>query len=160
VGGLGPSVNLSLSNNRTEAFIGENAQVRAAADVYVFANANEKLVGFAAGFASTEGGKFDTINDTIFVLEGKQPSDALTAAASLNVGVFSTLTYAHIDDGATVVAQGNVRVQSNATTLVNVIAGAGILATGAFSSVPVDVAGIGAAGSGGFLIITKDTRAW
>ncbi|HET9216574.1 MAG TPA: VCBS repeat-containing protein, partial [Terriglobia bacterium] len=160
VGGLGPAINLSMSKNRTEAFIGEGAEVRSADDVNVFAFSQEKLAGFAAGFATTAGGKLDTINDTLFILDGEEPSSALTAAASLNIGILSGATWAFIADGAVVDANGNVFIEARANTDVDVIAGAGILATGAFSSVPVDPAGIGAAGSGGFIMITKDTRAW
>ncbi|MHC4507326.1 MAG: FG-GAP-like repeat-containing protein, partial [Planctomycetota bacterium] len=139
---LGPSMNATIVNNLTQAYIGKEAEVHSNNDIHVLAYANEDVLSIAAGFATASG-----------ELLGIPFLTALPFAGSLPVVFINTQTQAFIDEGAVVVAQGNVLVLAQDETDVDTLAGAAAFATGGVFSVGLGV-------SANAAIVQKDTRAW
>ncbi|MFL5756907.1 MAG: hypothetical protein ACJ77N_11475, partial [Chloroflexota bacterium] len=162
--GVGAGVDVEVINKDTEAWVGNLANVTVSGNATVDATSHEDLTSIAVG------GGFGG-----------------TAAVNVNVGVsvFNVTTNAFIDggplagDGASVSADGSVRVGADESLSLNVIGGnlsvAGTAAVGAAAAVPVvtkethayigDHAKVNAKGGSGvtastgtFDVNTQDTR--
>jgi hypothetical protein len=131
-----PGADVSVVNNTTEAFIADNAEVRAANNISVVANAREDILSLSAGAAV---------------------SGLVSVGGAVSVITINNQTYAHIGDdaespesGATALAGGSILVSARDITDVDLIAG----------SLGVGIGAVGVGASVGVTVVRKDTKAF
>ena len=127
---LTPAVFVGVISNTTKAYIGKLAEVSAKDDILVAAYATEDILSLAVAIAGSGEGS--------------------GGAGAILVVDLDAVTYAFIDEGATVDADGNLRVSANDQTEMDAIIGSlGFAGLGG---------GVGA--SVGVASLSKDTRAF
>jgi hypothetical protein len=104
-GGAGsgaPGADVTVVNNRTEAYVGDDAEVHATADVTVRANALEHILSVSAGIAG---------------------SGTVSVGGAVSVISLNDVTHAYVGSAATIDAGGSLLVSASDATGVDVIAG-------------------------------------